>query len=1668
MNPKDQATQQSLQNLNNISAAISNKEPTWFKNYWQQGVDLPTFTEKEDFGKPLAQFSNFLIRDVIGGTISAPANVYQGSLDISQGNYYSGAGKILKGGLDLASVIPLVRGATVVGKVAKAARAGETVAPTLLKTAGKEALIQGGYGAGYGLSTGLIEAQNLAPDQRLGTIAKQTGIGAGIGAGIGFATPYAGAAIGKGIKALRKEEVLATDALDKKVASIAKQNREEVTPTPITQPTKPKVQVSKTISQDAINTIRKESTENVVKNISKSQKRNLAKEVVKNIGEENLPKITGAAQDVKDDVLLNVRSGNIDGAKAILNQASDSDKKAASQWFISLANKGDVSPEQRQILLDVIQDGNNPDYFVNPSLQKTQAAIQIASTQSRENIAEVLQRLVNIKQLVDKEIRDGVITPQQREGRIARYIITKFDDLLPTDVVDTFQPYINIALNEPGLGGLAKEAAETLSRFGTGQGQSTQPFANYVTPSKVVDEALTIVQDVFKKVDPETTQQIKNTAGGMVSETVQATDEILASPQVAKELSDLGQDLLDNVEESITGVASKPRKTKSAQEEVVDYVETEINKIVDTPYTTAAQKDKAKEVISQTKKIYKEELNKLDKVLNAEKNNDKPYTTMEFVLKSKPNLEELVNKVRPQIDELFLDDGTKRTFIDELVKRQIGQPYTDGQFNSFFNAIKRDYKISFKDLSLLDDAQLEAFKQDLRGKLAYKMKLAGSKQIEEAKDLMFNKLFTKFDAEVNRVKAKVKQPYEIVAEKAINSIRKPTTGSRLDTSEQKMYASLVKQLSIILSDTKKETLGAGIKPGVDYSNFVFMLKNQKEYAGQWNKAKQKVIEEIGNDPLAVQQLENFFQRNVPEVFTERQAQKIAFDQMRKNGYRFNEIVRMSGITRASKREDIIASLMLDLKGLTAEEAAPIADAVMKFVRDKTESSRKEILQRYIDRLGLTPAQKKTAEQKLLELHNLGIFDDANVANQLFSVKDLPSISPDDVQFINETLMLAQLPKGAERAIDIRTAYRLIGERLAESNKFKLDNWRDITTAFDAYYYNNIFSSIQTQERNILGGLINAFVVKPSIVLGEAIASVFLKDPVGGARFSDVADYYKSAFGSVLSGKAWNNFKNVWSPEYYQRLENESIDAFYREARKKGLPPIMTQVGKFMEASDQFVSTIIESGTSTVLQKRGISAEEAAQQGFLEAQKFLGKSNFGKEGWREVGVVDAFFDRIGNFGTAVKGRNDAWNFVMTPLVPVLRLAVNFQKLKSKLFLPTQLLNMMTKKSRNMEDYAYLSISTALFGLAIDKYLKNEVAFEPPKDEAGRRLFFDSGRKPYSVKIGENWVPLQYLELFGAPFLFMGAVNAAYREDPNALTNSEVDKLGVLMQKFVKSYLVSPTYLNNIANAIEAVNGVNGKDWGNAVAYPVTGLIPFVGLYRDILDVLDPVRRKKSSAWDEFNALYLPLRQQMETYKTTDLQDVPLSTTEIYAPYGIGVANQKFDNDYIRTIQTKQFGRQYIKDIEEDKKGIESAKEQLFVAINTQDYAKAREIIIVNKLTPEQVSAVTQKFNEKDITKNFTPQQLALYNMSATDLELLGQRKTELQGQINKALEIKKNFESGKKSLYDELKDLNRQTKPKKPRKIRAKKARAKKVRAKKFKIQKPKPIKKLKAIKTQKV
>ena len=95
MNPKDQATQQSIQNMNQINKVVNpGREATFFKDYWTKGFQLGRFEERNDFFKTVSQFANFLTEQFVEAPISAPKTIAEGKSEIEKGRYYSGIGKI--------------------------------------------------------------------------------------------------------------------------------------------------------------------------------------------------------------------------------------------------------------------------------------------------------------------------------------------------------------------------------------------------------------------------------------------------------------------------------------------------------------------------------------------------------------------------------------------------------------------------------------------------------------------------------------------------------------------------------------------------------------------------------------------------------------------------------------------------------------------------------------------------------------------------------------------------------------------------------------------------------------------------------------------------------------------------------------------------------------------------------------------------------------------------------------------------------------------------------------------------------------------------------------------------------------------------------------------------------------------------------------------------------------------------------------------------------------------------------------------------------------------------------------------------------------------------------------------------------------------------------------
>lgn len=930
-------------------------------------------------------------------------------------------------------------------------------------------------------------------------------------------------------------------------------------------------------------------------------------------------------------------------------------------------------------------------------------------------------------------------------------------------------------------------------------------------------------------------------------------------------------------------------------------------------------------------------------------------------------------------------------------------------------------------------------------------------------------------------------PADTVARR-IENLTKRIPKDAVQKKEQDVIDNMVRNLFNIAKDEIKAPISP-TNPDSVFKTLSEALKNKGKYKQVWEKAKLRVMETFKNDEEAYAILQDYFARNVPDVFRESQAQRVYRTLLKEDGSRFTDLVKQHFTSQTEKREDLILKLQAKL-GISQSEAADLSSKIYQYFNTNLESARRAAIDRIITPIVKNQTQKKEAIDKIIEYSNLGIFDNLEYANIVAGKLRLPNLSEENSLFIAKTMDRFQRGE-----IDKEAALKEIALDLSKSNKIDpLRNEGDFNTLLNSYFYNNIFSSFQTWERNFLGGLNNAFIVRPLTVLGEGIAGKMMKsigkdlpEGINSLPKGELGQYYKQLFGNL--GNASNRFFEVIKdPNYIARTDNPTVRYYFDKGRENQLPKILTTIGRFMEAMDQFNTTLITTAEENLMRNRGYTPEEASQKAFAVSQELLGRGTFGKgykkgdiisQKIKEQGWIDYFFDTIGNKGYELRGSGRFSNFATTAIFPVIRIAINLQKLKTKLFFPAQLFNVLLKDpaNRKLQDYGYLVASGFTMAYAIDKMTKGEIEFEAPRDDKAKKLFYDSGKKPYSVKIGNSYVPFQYLEVFGAPFLAMGAIKAAFQDNPDALNQSVIDKTSTAIQKFVGAYLVSPTYLSTLANILDAYRGINGKTWDQALAYPATGLIPFSGLLRDLNDIIDPIRRQKKSGWDEFKLFYGPLRQGLEPFRDTNLQPVKLNTSELYAPYGIGTANPQRETQYEKRIQEIQQTKFRQEQLKPEKERTDKAKIELEMALRAKDNKYALQIVREQKLTPEEVSSVTNKIKEEEAKAKLTPEELGLYNLSNNQLSQLAKSNPELTPMISKVQSYKKDFVPSSQGIFETLKNMNKEPTPGRIKKARGKKLRAKKISKKvgktfsfkkKVGVSKPPKITKLKAIKSPKV
>ena len=1683
MNDKDLANQQSQDFLNQAFKAIQFKynplqtvtnqvnkqliQP--ITQYLQQGVQTPKFGEGNIFPEQgitqpagqfgnfavtnLAKFGNFLGQNVYNEAINTPFYVSSGAEQLTAGagkglyqtvtgqqlspdvssNILAGGGKFGKGLLNVGTLF-----------LGPEAGIAEQSLSQIIK---QEALTGVKFGLGYGLTGGLESAASLPAEQRLGEIAKQTLVGVAGGALLGGAIPLVGAGAKSLYRYFKPEELGNLSPITNDVVNTVQKDFNLHTPdfnpdgsikTLSEKMAEQNAKIEPNLSQDLSKKVTSEVVNKDIENIIKP-----VEPVVSIVNNEanviQKPIELPVAPQLAKDVIFNVKNNSTEGAIQAIANANDSDRVQSFKYIQTLIDKGQISPEVKAKLQTLI---DTPAYTFEQrkSKQAYENAITNFATAPDQTLLDIAKSAIDIKRRLDDLVATGQIPASQLPNQLNIELTTKFGpmtrgtDYTVTDILRAVAT--ELSSSKRGYLDVAQELYGPISGQLTGTGQVIQSASNGLDTMTVIDNTKKALITEIAQKDPAIATALHDTSVKIADFETKLKQELLNNDQATKDfVENVGQELVGKSKNNYT-----PKDLAKEWEKTINSFEkkSKINEL--------SNEDKLKIYFNRAKAAGNELLKQ------AAPENQKPsfdiYKKLKLLFEGQDVFQKLVNEAPPEFKTLIKTNPNYTEYSNAIDNVAFAQIYNKSELNNVLREATDRLKLNYKELTNLSDSKILDQEQKLREYVQGKFKSSGFVNFENKSYKSFeDDLVAKFYSEIQK-----KPKDSIVLANKIKDFVSKTYQTPEEKIQQEVQVNTVNTLYIKFLDTVKEPLKVETDPDKKWKILQKLIKEQSNYSKVWKDAISQVEQAFEGNSVALNALRDTFKANVPDAFTDKYINSQFTKLVKENGINFNELIKQSFENQSLTRQQLENNLAAKMPELSQAEISNAVSKLYQYFNQRLENARLRYYDTQLKSLVPKDSVRKTIVDKLIENANAGVFNHTDIANAMAEKLRLPYMSKNLAQFIADTM-----PKVQSGELTVQQAFSLIAQKSVEENPVSIiKNAGDRQNLLSTYHYNNIFG-FKSQTRNLLGGLNAGLIVQPTKLAGEALMSKFfnsippwLEEKIVGrnltsaekaGKFSDIPAYYKNYLGSL--DIATTQMLSAWDKNYIRPDIPQDINAYIRETRINQLPNIVKLNLKVMESTDQFTGSLIEQATYKHLINKGVDSKEAQTIAFNTREELLGRNNFGSDKRQEVGLMDSLFNKFGNWSIQQKysssgiGRN-----LVEATFPVMKMAINYQKLKMKLFPPTQLINIITKSpaNRKLEDYAYLSVGTALMGYAWKKYMDGDVTFAAPKDQKARQLFFDSGRQEYSVRIMGSWVPMQSMDLFSMPFMAMAAWKAANEESPTALTDKWYDKLAQWGKDMVQGSLVGPTYLQSVTKFVEAYQGVNGATWGSALAFPATGYVPYSSYLRDLSNLLDPIKRKKNGPIDEFLALFPTTKRTLEPFRTAEGKPVEQTLMQTLSPFNISQEKPEIVQRYNKELAYIQQKNLFKENLTPDQKRVTNAQADLEVAIREKNLQLASQIIQKENLTPSQAQSVTDKIVKDMINNKITPEQRALLDLNNEQLKTLSIQNPSMMPAIMQTLALKKQL-APLKTSYAPLYNINKISKPKirkggitKPKKI----------------------------------
>lgn len=696
-----------------------------------------------------------------------------------------------------------------------------------------------------------------------------------------------------------------------------------------------------------------------------------------------------------------------------------------------------------------------------------------------------------------------------------------------------------------------------------------------------------------------------------------------------------------------------------------------------------------------------------------------------------------------------------------------------------------------------------------------------------------------------------------------------------------------------------------------------VFARNKEAQDAYPEVKAILQERFAGNTKALEALDKFFKSDLPMPTASSTINSAIKEQLIKNGTKIREVIFKSYSTQKTSVDDIARNLVAE--GFDETSAKSLADEVVKRLNSQLGDAKKSILEQMTREI--PERAKASLIAKIEKLSNLGALEDSDYLTLARAKLNLPDLTSEVAAKINTLAQKMQdLPAGAERDDVLHDIMNTINEAIPVTRKEK----------FTAYRYQNILSGPRSQLRNTTTNALQTLVTRPATKAIKA-GDDWVKSIVTGSErehyLKEVPEYYRGLIGNVSD--AFENMKKAW---------NGRIDVQNPDLLKSGMlrgnqiPKKYTFITRAMEAQDRFFQTLISSGEYASQRAKGVSHEVAIDSAEKIARNSLFRSPTDAKNLSGQGALLSNIDKA----------TDAIQASMTK-VPALRWFAPFVSTPmniTKQFIEYSPVGFATLYKaggdKKAEQFAKAIIGTTVTAMGAKLALDGRTTWAAPTNPKERDAFYASGKKPYSVKVGDKWVPMI---MFG-PFAYALALPASIKDanDSAALDDSQLDKLSSVLTGQAK-FFAGQSYVQGLSSFVDIISGnEDGANAKTAVASLIGQAIPLEGLKKYVTTTIDPVYRKKETFIDQFRSSTPFASKKLDPYTDPDTGAPSKRNISDYVlPYSYGKATGDAP-----TKRQKEAVSEFYKVKSKTGSARTKVNEQISLALKAGDTAKAREI------------------------------------------------------------------------------------------------------------------------------